>query len=101
MVASNLKGYVAYAMTGLDERTTQAYINYKDNAQLDEQGFAPFGKVVEGMEVIESFYSAYDENSGGGMRTNKQDQMFEQGNKWLDENFPKLDRLKKARIIKD
>ena len=100
VVATNLKGYVSYAMTGVDERTTQVYINYKDNVDLDDGGFAPFGKVIEGMDVIESFYSDYGENSGGGMRTNKQDQMFEQGNKWLDENFPKLDRLKKARIIK-
>ncbi len=100
VVASNLKGYVAFAMTGVDERTTQIYINLADNVRLDSGGFAPFGKVIEGMEVIESFYAEYGENSGGGMRTNKQDQMFEQGNKWLDENFPKLDRIKKARIVK-
>lgn len=100
VVASNLKGNVAYAMTGVDERTTQVYINLVDNVRLDEGGFAPFGRVVEGMEVVEAFYSEYGENSGGGMRTNKQDQMFEQGNRWLDENFPELDRIRKARIVK-
>lgn len=99
--ASNLKGYVAYAMTGVDERTTQVYINLVDNVRLDSTGFAPFGKVVEGMDVVESFYSFYGESSGGGMRTNKQDQMFEQGNQWLDRYYPNLDRIKKARIVKN
>lgn len=100
VLASNKKGFVAFAMTGVDERTTQVFINLEDNVRLDTQGFAPFGKVIKGFETIQSFYSGYGESSGGGMRTNRQDQMFEQGNQWLDENFPQLDRIKKARIVR-
>ncbi|HLX45072.1 MAG TPA: peptidylprolyl isomerase [Bryobacteraceae bacterium] len=96
----NLPGYVAFAMTGPDKRTTQVYINLGDNsARNDPQGFAPFGKVVERMDVVEKLYSGYGENSGGGMRAGKQDRMFLEGNAFLDGQFPKLDKLIRARVI--
>jgi cyclophilin family peptidyl-prolyl cis-trans isomerase len=96
----NTLGYVAFAMTGPDTRTTEVYINLGDNAERnDPMGFAPFGKVVEGMEVVEKLYSGYGENSGGGMRAGKQDRMFEEGNAFLDAQFPKLDKLIRARVI--
>jgi peptidyl-prolyl cis-trans isomerase A (cyclophilin A) len=96
---SNTLGYVAFANTGPDTRSTQVYINLGDNSRNDkEPGFAPFGKVVEGMDVVEKLYSGYGENSGGGMRAGHQDEMFEEGNAYLDREFPKLDKLIRARI---
>jgi peptidyl-prolyl cis-trans isomerase A (cyclophilin A) len=96
----NTLGFVAFAMTGPDTRTTQVYINLGDNAERnDPLGFAPFGKVIEGMDVVEKLYSGYGENSGGGMRAGKQDRMFEAGNAFLDAQFPKLDKLLRARVI--
>jgi len=97
----NLMGYVAFAMTGPDTRTTQVYINLGDNSERnDPMGFAPFGKVTEGMDVVEKLYSGYGENSGGGMRAGKQDRMFLEGNAFLDAQFPKLDKLIRARVMK-
>lgn len=95
---SNKPGYIAFAFTKPGTRSTEVYINLGDNSQQDAQGFAPFGKVIEGMDVVEELYSGYGENSGGGMRAGHQDKMFEQGNAWLDREFPKLDQLIRARI---
>jgi cyclophilin family peptidyl-prolyl cis-trans isomerase len=97
---SNLRGIVAFAMTGPDTRTTQIYINLVDNTRLDNEGFAPFGKVVEGMEIVDQFYSGYGEEAGGGMRRGKQGPIFEEGNKYLDQNYPRLDRLIRATIVR-
>jgi cyclophilin family peptidyl-prolyl cis-trans isomerase len=96
---SNKRGTFAFAMTGPDARTTQIYINTTDQLQQDTQGFSPFGRVVEGMEVVERLYSGYGEQSGGGMRAGKQAKLFEEGNAYLDREFPKLDKLLKARIM--
>ncbi len=99
VVESNKRGYMSYAMTGPDTRTTQVYINMVDNVQLDKQGFAPIGFVVKGMEVVDKIYSGYDESSGGGMRRGKQQKLFELGNAYLDKEFPLLDKLIQAEII--
>jgi peptidyl-prolyl cis-trans isomerase A (cyclophilin A) len=99
VVQSNQRGFLSYAMTGPDTRSTQIFINLADNSRLDAQGFAPIGQVVEGMEVVEKLYSGYGENSGGGMRAGRQQKMFEEGNAWLDREFPKLDRLARAKEI--
>lgn len=96
---SNGRGYLAYAMTGPDTRTTQVYINLADNARLDEQGFAPFGRVTEGMDVVDRIYAEYDESAGGGMRLGRQDRMFNEGNAHLDRDFPELDHLIRATIV--
>ena len=96
---SNARGTFAFAMTGPDARTTQIYINTGDQSRLDAQGFAPFGKVVEGMSVIEKLYAGYGETSGGGMRAGHQAKLFEEGNVYLDREFPLLDRLIRAEII--
>jgi peptidyl-prolyl cis-trans isomerase A (cyclophilin A) len=99
---SNTPGYVAFAMTGPDARTTQIYINLGDNSQQqDPQGFSPFGKVTEGMDAVRRLNSEYGENSGGGMRAGKQAKLFEEGNAYLDREFPKLDKLIRARIISE
>ena len=97
---TNTRGAVAYAMTGPDTRTTQLYINYGDNARLDAEGFAPIGRVVEGMDVVDQLYAGYDEEAGGGMRGGKQDQMLEGGNAHLDAHFPLLDKLRRATMVK-
>lgn len=96
---SNVRGTFAYAMTGPDARTTQVYINTGDQPQQDAQGFAPLGKVVEGMSVVDNLYSGYGENSGGGMRAGRQGKLFEEGNAYLDREFPLLDKLIKVSIV--
>jgi homoserine O-acetyltransferase len=99
VATSNVRGAVAYAMTGPDTRTTQVYINLADNARLDEQGFAPFGLVTQGMDVVDRLYAGYDESAGGGVRAGKQDRIIAEGNAHLDRDFPLLDRLISARIV--
>jgi homoserine O-acetyltransferase len=98
--ASNVRGTFAYAMTGPDARTTQIYINTADQSRQDADGFAPFGKVVEGMDVVDGLYAEYAENSGGGMRAGRQGKLFEEGNPYLDREFPKLDKLLRAVIVR-
>jgi homoserine O-acetyltransferase len=96
---SNVRGTFAFAMTGPDARTTQIYINTGDQSRLDAMGFAPFGKVVAGMSVIDKLYAGYGETSGGGMRAGHQGKLFEEGNAYLDREFPLLDRLVRTEII--
>ena len=96
---SNTRGFVGYAMTGPNTRTTQLYINLVDNSRNDREGFAPIGRVVEGMEVVDRLYSGYDESAGGGMRGGKQGKLFESGNAYLDREFPRLDKLIRARVL--
>lgn len=95
---SNTRGTIAFAMTGPNTRTTQLYINLRDNSAQDDQGFAPIGKVVEGIEVVDKLYSEYGESAGGGMRGGRQGRIFAEGNAHLDRDFPKLDKLIRARI---
>jgi len=97
--ASNVRGTFAFAMTGPNARTTQIYINTGDQSRLDKMGFAPFGKVVEGMDVVDSLYSGYGERSGGGMRGGHQGKLFEEGNAYLDREFPQLDKVIRAKIV--
>lgn len=97
---SNTRGFVTYAMTGTDARTTQLFINLGDNSRLDREGFAPIGKVIEGMEVVDQLYAGYGEDAGGGMRGGKQGKIFAGGNAYLDREFPKLDKLLRASFVK-
>lgn len=90
---SNTRGMVTFAHAGPATRTTQLFINYGDNsATLDGQGFAPFGKVVEGMQVVDSIYPGYGEEPD-------QNRIQVEGNEYLANHFPKLDYIKTARII--
>jgi homoserine O-acetyltransferase len=96
--SSNERGTLAYAFTTAGTRATQIFVNLRDNKGYDAEGFAPFGRVVSGMEVVDSLYSDYGEASGGGMRAGHQDPLFTEGNAWLDRNFPKLDSIVSARL---
>jgi len=95
---SNERGTLAYAFTTSGTRATQVFINLRDNKDYDAQGFAPFGRVISGMDVVDSLYSGYGESAGGGMRAGHQDKLFDEGNAWLDRNFPKLDSIVRARL---
>ncbi len=96
--ASNVRGTIAYAMTAPHTRATQVYINLGDNSRLDAQGFAPFGRVIEGMDVVDRFYSGYGEAAGGGMRGGKQEPVMRGGNRYLDQAFPRLDHIATATL---
>jgi len=95
---SNERGYVSYAMGGSpDTRTTQVFINFGNNATLDKSGFAPFGKVSTGMDVVDKIYNGYGEGAPSG-KGPAQGQIQAQGNAYLMKDFPKLDYIKKATI---
>jgi len=96
---NNVRGTLAYAMTGPNTRTTQIYINLADNLQLDAQGFAPFAKVSKGMDVADKLYSGYAESAGGGMRGGRQEPVVEGGNAYLAQSFPKLDYIIRAKVV--
>ncbi len=96
---SNKRGYVTFATAGPNTRTTQFFINFKDNAGLDRQGFAPFGEVTSGMDIVDSLYSGYGEGAPRG-RGPDQGRIRMEGNAYLKKDFPKLDYVKKATIEK-
>lgn len=92
---SNTSGTIVYAKTNApNSRSTQVFINLGANAHLDGYDFAPFGEVVEGLEIVTSLYNEY-----GDAPTSKQGEITQLGNAYLDENFPELDTIKSARII--
>jgi peptidyl-prolyl cis-trans isomerase A (cyclophilin A) len=92
VVKSNLTGYVTYAMGGPNTRTTQVFINLVDNARLDSMGFAPFGQVIEGMDVVQQFYGGYGDNGPD------QGRLTNEGKAYVEKNFPKLDTIITAHI---
>jgi homoserine O-acetyltransferase len=90
---SNVRGTFGFAMTGPGARTTQLYISLVDNSRLDAQGFAPLGRVTQGMDVVDALYGGYGENAGGGVRAGHQAPLVDGGNAYVDREYPKLDRL--------
>jgi peptidyl-prolyl cis-trans isomerase A (cyclophilin A) len=94
---SNERGTITFATAGPNTRTTQVFINFADNAPLDGQGFSPFGKVVFGMEVVDSLYGGYGEGAPNGNGPD-QGRIQSQGNAYLEQDFPKLDFIKTATI---
>lgn len=99
-VQSNRRGTIAYAFAVRNGRTTQVFFNLRDNSEThDSEPFVPFGRVVTGMDVVDSLNSEYGEASGGGIRAGKQAPLFERGNAYLDENFPRLDHILRATVV--
>jgi peptidyl-prolyl cis-trans isomerase A (cyclophilin A) len=96
---SNARGMITFATAGPNTRTTQVFVNFGDNASLDGQGFAPFGKVISGMDVVDSLYAGYGEGAPSGRGPN-QGIMQSLGNAYLEKAFPKLDYITKASIVK-
>lgn len=95
---SNQRGYITFATSGPNSRTTQVFINFGNNDFLDSQGFAPFGQVVEGMEVVDSLYKEYGEGAPRG-RGPDQGRIQMDGNAYLEKSFPKMDYVKKTAIV--
>ncbi len=95
---SNTRGTVTFATAGPDMRTTQIFINYGNNSRLDAMGFAPFGKVTEGMKVVDAIDGRYGEGAPEG-KGPYQDRIQREGNAYLKAQFPKLDYIKSATIV--
>jgi peptidyl-prolyl cis-trans isomerase A (cyclophilin A) len=96
---TNRPGTITYATGGPNTRTTQVFINLVDNARLDHDGFAPFGEVTQGLDVVNQLYSGYGEGAPGGAGP-AQDRAEAEGNAYFEREFPKLDYIKKATIEK-
>lgn len=95
---TNTRGRITFATSGPNSRTTQLFINFGNNGNLDRGGFAPFGEVVEGMDVVDSFYKGYGEGAPAGAGP-RQDLIQSQGNAYLEAKFPKLDGIVKATLV--
>jgi cyclophilin family peptidyl-prolyl cis-trans isomerase len=92
---SNKRGYITFATSGPNTRTTQVFINFKDNSRLDGMGFAPFGIVEgDGMKVVDMFYDQYGDNAGPD-----QGKIETQGKPYVDKGWPKLDTIKSATLL--
>jgi peptidyl-prolyl cis-trans isomerase A (cyclophilin A) len=94
---SNKRGYVTFATGGPNTRTTQLFINFRDNGNLDRMGFAPIGQVVSGMDVVDKLYSGYGEGAPNGKGPD-QTRLQKEGNAYLEKNFARLDYIKTATI---
>jgi peptidyl-prolyl cis-trans isomerase A (cyclophilin A) len=95
---SNKKGFITFAMGATpDTRTTQVFINFRNNTNLDSMGFAPFGEVVSGIEVVDKIHTGYGEGAPRGAGP-AQGRVQAEGNAYLTKSFPKLDYIKTATI---
>ena len=95
---SNQRGFVTYATSGPNARTTQVFISFKDNSSLDGLGFAPFGRVISGMEVVDTLFDGYGDGPPYGPGPD-QGRFQMEGNAYLARAFPKLDFIRKAAIV--
>ena len=95
---SNTRGTITFATAGPNTRTTQLFINFRDNANLDGMGFAPFGKVVEGMDVVDKINGEYGDGPPFGHGPDQQRIQME-GNAYLKKDFPNLDYIKSATVL--
>jgi peptidyl-prolyl cis-trans isomerase A (cyclophilin A) len=96
---SNKRGMITYAMAGPNTRTSQVFINFADNANLDNSGFAPFGRIVSGMDVVDKLNAEYGEGAPRG-RGPEQGRIQMEGNAYLTKEFSRMDYVKKATIEK-
>lgn len=88
---SNKRGFVTFATSGPNRRTTQLFVNFGENSRLDGMGFTPFGQVIEGMDVVDKIYAGYGEGPNQG-------QIQTVGKAYLEKNFPLLDSIKTAKL---
>jgi peptidyl-prolyl cis-trans isomerase A (cyclophilin A) len=94
VVQKNVRGFVSFTTEGRPQsRFTQIFINDDDNSRLDADGFAPFGRVVTGMEVVDALFSPPDQQQPDQRR------ILQQGNDYLQKDFPQLDFVKRALIV--
>ena len=98
VVASNTRGSLTFAMGGVDTRTTQIFVNLQDNKRLDGMGFAPFAKVVSGMQVVDKLYAGYGEGAPDGNGPD-QSRIQEEGNAYLEQDFPLLSYILSAERV--
>lgn len=96
---SNKPYYITFAMGGPNSRTTELFINLRDNAQLDAMGFASIGEVVQGKEVVDQIFSGYGDMEEQGGHGPSQTRLQNEGKPYLDKSFPKLDSIKSVSII--
>lgn len=95
---SNTRGTITFATAGPNTRTTQLFISFGNNTFLDNQGFSPFGKVTDGMDVVDKIYSGYGEGAPSG-RGPDQGRIQGEGNAYLKKDFPNLDYIKSATLV--
>ena len=94
---SNRRGTITFATAGPNTRTTQLFINFKDNTSLDGMGFAPFGRWSTGWRwwTRSTRATARERRSGAGP---SQERAQSEGNAYFRRDFPKLDHIKSARV---
>jgi peptidyl-prolyl cis-trans isomerase A (cyclophilin A) len=101
-LASNRRGTLSFASAGPNTRANQIFINFVDNAYLDNEGFAPFARVLSGMNIVDKLYSGYGEGGRGDGRDGKgpsQWRISQQGNQYLNEFFPRLSYIDYAALV--
>jgi peptidyl-prolyl cis-trans isomerase A (cyclophilin A) len=97
MVQSNRAGTVSFAMSGRDSRTTHVFVNVRDNGgSLDRQGFTPFGRIVQGMDVLTNHVHNPTPNDSGGVN---QEKYRKGGNAWLLEQYPAIDLIENTALF--
>jgi peptidyl-prolyl cis-trans isomerase A (cyclophilin A) len=92
VMGSNTRGTLVFATAGPNTRTTQLFINFGNNAGLDRMGFAPFGTVTDGMDVVDKIYPGYAERPD-------QQRITDEGDAYLTKNFPMIDKIKLAKVL--
>lgn len=101
VVESNTRGTITFATAGPNTRTSQVFINLVDNSRLDRQGFAPFGRIVTGMEVVDSLYSGYFARGRPDIVPPDQLRIESEGNAYLEAEFPELDHIIRASVVEE
>jgi len=100
VATSNVRGTISFATSGENTRTTQLFINYRDNSRLDAMGFTPLGRVVQGMSAVDALYAGYGEGAPAGEGPSQR-RIQAEGNPYLLRDFPKLDFIKHAEVVRD
>ena len=96
---SNVRGTLSFAAAGPNSRTTQLFINLRDNQRLDRLGFAVFGQVVAGMDVVDSLYKGYGEGAPRG-KGPTQERITNEGEAYLAREFPLLDKIRDVKVVR-